>query len=229
MAAKVRVLPAVIALAVGVLAFKGVDFAQAMAEDVEDAPATEEAPALLSAGVSLEAEGEAAAENAPPAPDPVACLPSLDYAAETGISEQEILVLRSLAERRAALDEREAGVDTREQAAMAAESRLAEQIEELKAVEAEVQKILASMETKRTERMDALVRTYESMKPKDAARIFDGMGDEVLLELAKSMKPATLAAIMSAMDSKRAEKLTLMLANLAQPPEQLESLAKTSG
>ncbi len=227
MAAKVRVLPAVIALSIGVLAFKGVDLAQAVAESVEGASTTEEEPALLSAGVSLEAEGD---ENAPPAaPDPVACLPSLDYAAETGISEQEILVLRSLAERRAVLDEREAGLDTREQAAVAAETRLAEQIEELKAVESEVQKILASMDTKRTERMDALVRTYESMKPKDAARIFDGMNEEVLLELAKSMKPATLAAIMASMDAKRAEKLTLMLANLAKPPEQLQSLQKTSG
>jgi len=55
------------------------------------------------------------------------------------------------------------------------------------------------------------------MKPKDAARIFDGMEDGTLLDLAKSMKPATLAAVMASMDSKRAEYLTRMLAKLADP------------
>jgi flagellar motility protein MotE (MotC chaperone) len=85
------------------------------------------------------------------------------------------------------------------------------------------------MEAKRDERMVALVKTYEAMKAKDAARIFDGMDDKVLLELAKSMKPANLAAVLAAMDSKRAESLTRMLASLAQPPQSLDELQKSEG
>mgnify|MGYP003425818010 FL=1 len=80
------------------------------------------------------------------------------------------------------------------------------------------------MDAKRDERMTALVKTYEAMKPKDAAKIFDGMEDMLLLDIAKTMKPATLAAIMSTMQPKRAEALTKMIANLAKPPANIEAL-----
>jgi flagellar motility protein MotE (MotC chaperone) len=133
-------------------------------------------------------------------------------------------VLRSLADRRRALDEREAGIETREQTAAAAEARLQEQIAELKKVESSVQVLLAAMETKRDERIAGLVKTYEAMKPKDAAEIFDGMDDKLLMDLAKTMKPANLAAIMSLMAPKRAEALTRMLSELAKPPTSIEGL-----
>lgn len=214
MASTIRVLPALIALSVGALAFKGVGLAQAFAEAVEteaepvSAVEGEEAPPaaeVLADSALLAGQGEAS------------CMPSLDYASELSISEQEILVLRSLADRRKALDEREAGIVTREQVAAAAEARLDEQIAELKALEGEINGLLAAMDSKRDERMTALVRTYEAMKPKDAGTIFNAMDDKVLVDLAKSMKPATLAAIMSSMDTRRAEALTRMLAALAEP------------
>lgn len=223
---RVRVLPALIAVSIGVVAFKSVDIYQAVAQVVEGEAAAPDPETELTAGVGDRIA--VANETAPPgAARADQCLPSLDYAAETGISEQEILVLRSLADRRKVLDEREAGVETREQAAAAAEQRLQEQIAELKKVETDVQAILASMETKRDERMTALVKTYEAMKPKDAAEIFDGMDDKVLLDLAKSMKPANLASVMSLMAPKRAEALTRMLAQLADPPASAIELPKT--
>ena len=147
-------------------------------------------------------------------------------AEEAGLSSNEIIVLRSLQARREALDERELGITTREGATAAAEGRLQEQIVELKAVEARIQGLLSQMETKGNERMASLVKTYEAMKPKDAAEIFDGMDDAVLLDIAKAMKPATLAAIMSTMNPKRAEALTRMLADLSKPPVEAALAAK---
>ncbi len=233
MASHVRVLPALIALSIGALAFKGVDLAQAFAEaveaDVEQAGAEEAVPNEAEpvgdqpqSADLLAGQGDAA------------CVPTLDFASELSISEQEILVLRSLADRRKMLDEREAGIMTREQVAAAAEARLDEQIAELKALEAEVNRQLAAMDVKRDERMTALVRTYEAMKPKDAGAIFNAMDDKVLVDLAKSMKPATLAAIMSSMDTRRAEALTRMLAALAEPqpvsaPQTAPAPVATSG
>lgn len=234
MTPKVGVLSVVCAVAVGALAFKGLDIAQAVAAETTEgaAPATETA---LTAGVGEGESTTAAAtteEGAPPAeaaaPTPEQCLTTLNSAAEEmGLSSQEILVLRSLQKRREELDGRETGIETREQAAAAAESRLQEQITELKAVEAEIQTLLTSMDAKRDERMASLVKTYESMKPKDAANIFNGMEDELLLDIAKSMKSATLAAVMSTMQPKRAEALTKMLAGLAKPPASIEALKKT--
>lgn len=233
MTPKVGVLSVVCAVAVGALAFKGLDIAQAVAAEAETAaPAAAETE--LTAGIGAEAETAAATteEGAPPAdaaaPTPEQCLTTLNSAAEEmGLSSQEILVLRSLQKRREELDGREGGLETREQAAAAAESRLQEQIVQLKAVETQIQTLLTAMDAKRDERMTALVKTYESMKPKDAANIFNGMEDGILLDIAKSMKPATLAAVMSAMTPKRAEALTRMLAGLANPPASIEALQKT--
>jgi flagellar motility protein MotE (MotC chaperone) len=228
MTPKVGVFSAVIAVSIGALAFKGVDIAQAFAQQADEAAAPSGPNALTEA-----AEEAPLQEEAPPAagavapPTPEQCLSALDAAAEeAGLSSNEIIVLRSLQARREALDEREAGITTREGATSAAEARLQEQIAELKAVETRVQGLLSQMETKGGERMASLVKTYEAMKPKDAAGIFNGMDDGVLLDIAKAMKPATLAAVLSAMTPKRAEALTRMLADLSKPPVEAALAAK---
>lgn len=227
MTPRVGVFSAVIAVSVGALAFKGVDIAQAFANEVEPG-ATVAAPeeTALTAG-----EEGAPPEGAPPAaaPSPEQCLTTLNAAAEEmGLSSQEIVVLRSLQARREALDERESGIGTREAAAAAAEARLQEQIGQLKTVEASIQTLLSKMDAKGDERMASLVKSYESMKPKDAATIFNGMEDDLLVDIAKSMKPATLAAVLSTMQPKRAETLTRLLANLAKPPVNLPPLPSTT-
>jgi flagellar motility protein MotE (MotC chaperone) len=232
MASAVRVLPALIAVSIGVLAFKGVDIYEAVAQVVDGEGEAPHPETELTAGVGDRPSqaGETTAEgasSAPAASKADVCLPSLDYAAELGITSQEVLVLRSLADRRKDLDEREAGVETREQAAAAAEVRLQEQIAELKKVESQVQSLLASMDAKRDERMTSLVKTYEAMKPKDAAVIFNDMDDKILIDLAKGMKPANLAPIMQLMQPKRAEALTRMLADLAKPTTSIDALQKT--
>jgi flagellar motility protein MotE (MotC chaperone) len=232
MAAHVRILQVVMAASLGALAFKGVDVAQAVAQQAAK-PEPQAAETALTAGASIAPSGPNA-EGQTPAPTPAAAPASSEACAkpdysESGISAQEINVLRSLADRRQALDEREAGIETREQAAAAAETRLQDQIAQLKSLEGDMQKLLASMDAKKDERMGALIKTYEAMKPKDAANIFNGMDDKVLIDLAKSMKPATLAPIMQAMDAKRAQQLTKMLADLAQLPPNIEALKKTTG
>lgn len=235
MTPKVGVLSAVCAVAVGALAFKSLDIAQAFAVEADNAEAAPAAGADLTAGIGEDASAPAAPEEAPPAtataagaPTPEQCLTQLNNAAEEmGLSSQEILVLRSLQKRREELDARESGLDTREQAASAAEQRLQEQIADLKKVETEVQGLLTQMTAQADKRMADLVKSYEAMKPKDAARIFNGMEDKLLVDIAKTMKPATLAAVMSTMDPKRAEALTKLLADLAKPPTSIDSLQKS--
>lgn len=218
--ATVRVLPALIAVSVGALAFKGVDLAKAVAEvgqpQANEAPKPEvSAPADDHDQAPPPADG-AAKEGAKPEAQ---CAPAgTDYAAETGVTEQEILVLRSLSDRRAKLEEREAAAATQEQLNAAAAKKLDEQIAQLKGVESNVQKLLAAMEVKKDERMAALVKTYEGMKPKDAATIFNAMDDSLSVDLAKAMKAATLGAILAAMETKKAEGLTRRLADLARTP-----------
>src|ERR1700748_1168776 len=146
---QVRVLPALMAVSVGALAFKGIDLANAAAEVAKEAkpdPAAD-AKAELTKGAGEEADKDAPPKEGGDAADgdkkgdAASCKPGgSDYASEMGISEQEILVLRSLADRRQQLEERKAAASTQEQLNAASAKKLEEQIGQLKAVEANVQK-----------------------------------------------------------------------------------------
>lgn len=239
MAKSIRLMPALIAVSLGSMAFKAVDIAEAATEPTEtdhsEAPEHAEndgydAPDVHDdTGHDEDFDGmtdidfseieDSSDEN---------CMAVPDFSAETGLSQYEIEVLRSLADRRVELDERAETLDTREQLASAAEARLDEQIEELKELETGVQTLLASMEQKRDERLDGLVAVYQSMKPKDAARIFETLGNDVLLEVSQRMKHAQLGAIMSAMSSKRAEQLTRLLAERAELPDTADELLSSA-
>ena len=98
---------------------------------------------------------------------------------------------------------------------------------QLEAIEAKLAATLALADGAAEADVERLTKVYQAMKPKDAANIFNGMEDTLLLDIAKSMKSATLAAVMSTMQPKRAEALTKMLAGLAKPPASIEALKKT--
>ena len=238
MAREIRMLPALMAVSASVLLFK----AAAIAEAAGEATAAEEAKEDQKKD-DKSSDKEAGAENSdePSHDDYFAdydefatpeeggsqsetCVAEVDFTTETGLSQYEIQVLRSLSERREQLDQRIAEIETREQMAAAAEQRIDDQITELKELEAGVQELLSAMEAKRDERLDALVKVYETMKPKDAARIFETLQNAVLLKVSQRMKSASLAAVMSAMSPERAQELTLLLASRAQLPETAEEL-----
>lgn len=61
-------------------------------------------------------------------------------------------------------------------------------------------------------RFKSVVTIYETMKPKDAAKIFDRLDIRVLLEMASQIKPQIMSAIMAQMTPEAAERLTIELA-----------------
>ncbi len=138
---------------------------------------------------------------APPPPDP-----------PVGDSERALLL--DLRKRRTALDARETALAARESLLAATTARLGTRMGELD----DLQKRLESLDTARHGRDDAgwrgLVRTYETMKPKDAAAIFDDLDMPVLLQVVDRMREAKAAAILAAMLPDRARTLTAGLARL---------------
>ena len=60
--------------------------------------------------------------------------------------------------------------------------------------------------------MKSLVKIYEAMKPKDAARIFEQLDLVVLLDVIERMKERKTAPILANMDPERAKTITLELA-----------------
>ena len=61
-------------------------------------------------------------------------------------------------------------------------------------------------------RFKGVVTMYETMKPKDAAKIFDRLDIRVLIEVASQIKPQRMSAILAQMSPEAAERLTVELA-----------------
>jgi flagellar motility protein MotE (MotC chaperone) len=200
---RLRLLPAVFVLGGALLLLKGTD-------------------------VTLEARAEAAA---PATPAPAATgtpAPAADPAADDtqASSIGEVDVLTSLAKRRTELDAREQALGMRENLIAAAEQRVDGKITQLKLLQSQLQVLLGNRDDAEQKQLAALVKTYSSMKPKDAARIFNNLDEDVLLSVAAQMKPDVLGAILAGMQPDQAQKLTVKLANrlklpVTPPPQQL--------
>lgn len=192
----VRLLPVVIVLGAALLVLKGTGM-------VRDARAAGEA-----AGQQQLASSEA------PAPKDFASAPDDESA-----SASEVDVLSSLAKRRAELDQRDKQQSMRENVLAATEKRVDGKIAALKALQAQITALLGQRDAQQEAQVKALVKTYSAMKPKDAARIFDGLADDVLVPVAQEMKSDALAPVLAAMKPENAQKLTLKLASRLNLPE----------
>lgn len=128
------------------------------------------------------------------------------------MSQSEIDILQALGERRKQLDERERTIEQREALMKAAEQRIAEKVSELKAVQAKLETMVKKTEVEKDDQLKRLVKIYETMKPKEAARIFEQLDDAVLLDVAERMKEVKLAPVLASMEPKRATTVTVELA-----------------
>jgi flagellar motility protein MotE (MotC chaperone) len=131
-------------------------------------------------------------------------------------SAQEIQVLQQLSARREALDARAEDVDRRSDLLRAGEARLDQKLQELKDLQSLLQGLLKSHDTQQEAQMRSLVKMYENMKPKDAARIFEELEMATLLQVAERMAERKLAPVMADMNPAKAKAITEELAKLRQ-------------
>ncbi|MBU6297956.1 MAG: hypothetical protein KGJ79_01605 [Alphaproteobacteria bacterium] len=196
----VRLLPAVIAVSALLLGLKSEGLVRSAWAQEQSAPAATAAAAVLS-------------KDTAPLPKDVADTDS------EGASAAEVDVLTSLAKRRAALDARAADLDMRADVVAAAETRVDGKIATLKQLQDQITKLLAQRDSEQEKQITSLVKTYSAMRPKDAARIFNSLSDDVLIPVAQEMKSDALAPILAAMNADTAQKLTVKLANRLKLPE----------
>lgn len=137
----------------------------------------------------------------------------------TLLTQSEIDLLQQLAERREVIEARERELNLREGMLKAAETRIDKKVADLKTLEATVKNLLAKYNDQQAAKIASLVKIYENMKPKDAARIFEGLDMDTLLMVAERMKERSLAPIMANMDPKKARDVTFDLARRRQLPQ----------
>lgn len=120
-------------------------------------------------------------------------------------------LLQHFAERRAELERRVKEAEQREALLAAAEKRIDQKIQEMDKVRADIQKLMKDGDQKQSEQIDSLVKIYETMKPKDAARIFEELEMPVLLGVIQRMKEQKTALVLAAMDPVKAKEVTSAL------------------
>jgi flagellar motility protein MotE (MotC chaperone) len=128
-----------------------------------------------------------------------------------------------LQERRLELEKRARELDIREGLIAAAEKRVDSKLAAIKDGEAQLATAAQKKDETEAARFKGLVTMYETMKPRDAAKIFDRLEVGVLIEMASLINPRSMSEILAQMSAERAEQLTVELANRA------ESLPKANG
>jgi flagellar motility protein MotE (MotC chaperone) len=200
----IRLLPLTILAMAGLLVAKSAQLVHAAA-----ATASEQTTTTAPAHASAVEAPKPASVHGTVAPKPPDVMPG-----PPPISDGERTVLLELRQRRQELDGREATLAARESVLVATELKLSARVAELQAL----QKKLEGLETAREQREDTswrgLVKLYESMKPRDAAVIFNDLDMPVLLQVVDRMKEAKAAPVVAAMQADKARELTTKLADM---------------
>lgn len=128
------------------------------------------------------------------------------------MTDEELEILQSLSRRREAIVEKERELDQRKVLLQAAEKKLDEKLSEMQKLQETIQALVRKHDAQADQQMESLVKIYESMKPKEAARIFDQLDMVVLLDVIERMKERKTAPILASMSADRAKAVTLELA-----------------
>jgi flagellar motility protein MotE (MotC chaperone) len=147
------------------------------------------------------------------------------------VSASERAVLERLQARRQELEARAREIDIRESLLKAAEKKVESKVEELKGVESKISTETTQKNEAEAARFKGIITMYESMKPKDAAKVFDRLEMPVLYQIASQIAPRKMSDILGLMSPEVAERLTTEMAHRAGPDQSAsaEALPKIEG
>jgi flagellar motility protein MotE (MotC chaperone) len=217
----VRLFPVVMATGAALLGLK----AFTMAESLAQTATPEQNPPAVQAASAPPTAQTAATQSQPAANE---CTPTVAQMA--GLSQAEVAVLQALGARRQALDQRATQMETQDDVMSAAERRLDQRLAELHQLETTVNGLLGQLDQAQQQRLANLVDVYQRMRAKDAANVFNGLDDNVMVQVASRMRQENLAEVMGHMQADRARHLTQLLADRARPPpDGQDLLARATG
>ena len=175
---------------------------------------------------SVSAKKDEPAKPAVGAPEAIAVTNTPPVEQAPKISDSERAILERLQSRRQELDARARELEIRESLLKAAEKRIETKVDEMKGVEAGIKTATEQKSDADAARFKGIITMYESMKPKDAAKIFDRLEMPVLFEIASQMAPRKMSDVLGLMQPEAAERLTVELARRAQGGERSASTAE---
>lgn len=140
-------------------------------------------------------------------------------------TQTELDLLQNLTKRREELDNRAKDLEMKSSVLDATEKRINDKIVEMKELQKELAIVVAQYKTQQDSEIKSLVKIYESMKPLDAAAIFNEMDMGILLEVIDTMSERKVAPILAGMSPTRARDVTQELAEMRKGRQRLGSAA----
>jgi len=128
------------------------------------------------------------------------------------LSRSELDLLKELSKRRDTLDKEKKDMNVREQVLKATEDKIDQKVGELKNLQSQLEALMKTYDQKENSKILSLVKIYETMKPKDAAKIFNELEMPVLLKVVSNMKEVKVAPVIASMDPVKARDLSIELA-----------------
>jgi hypothetical protein len=175
---------------------------------------TEPKPAEMKSSPPVMAEAPKPASN--PATDaPPAMLPPVDEVS----SPAEMEVLKQLSARRDEIEKRSRSLDAHDNLIKIAEQRVDQKVKELQTLRLQLQSMISQVSETQAAQLDNLVKIYETMKPDEAAKIFETLDMPTLLNVIQRMKAKSTAPIMAKLPPEKAKDITMALTRQDQLPQ----------
>lgn len=130
---------------------------------------------------------------------------------QSGYSKEEMKILQELSNRRQALDRTEESLNMKANVLKATESKLEQKVSELKSLQDQVAELMKGYSEQEDAKYRSLVKIYENMKPREAAKIFDELEMDMLVQIITRMKESRSAPIIAAMHPSKAKELSIEL------------------
>lgn len=186
----------------------------------KDAPKDETKADSKSEGAKTDT-ADAKKEDAPQKLEDVKSKTEWKDAGDTDIEYSEVRddLYKDLLARRQELDAREKELQKREALVTATRDEIKSKVQELTSLKTEIQSLLKKQTDEEQANVTRLVRIYEGMKPKDAARIFNALDMDVLIAVVSKMSEKKSALILAAMEAEKARSLTMMLSEQKKLPD----------
>lgn len=233
---RLRILPFAIFIAVLIVSVKIGDIADLFSGkprievaqvQAQQPPAPKGGPTPLQPPAAAQGQAQAPAQSAPQSaarapgePIPAAAPDASDPANDpTLLTQNEIDLLQSLAERREFIEKQAQELTVRQGLLQAAEARIDKKIGELKVLQAAIDALIQKHDEQEQARVQSLVKIYEGMKPKEASRVFETLDIDTLFLVTERMNTRKLAPIMAAMTPEKAKELTDKIASARKLPQ----------
>jgi flagellar motility protein MotE (MotC chaperone) len=151
------------------------------------------------------------------------------------LDENQVKILKAMAKKEGdtTIADDRAELVKKEEMAKIAESKILDQITQLEEVRKDIKETKDALTKQEQMNVAQMVKIYETMKPEEAAAIFNKLEITALSQIVKAMNPKKAGIIMAAMDEAKVRTVTLVMledsqAKFAMKAQQKEKLKEAN-